>query len=43
MARCVAVTLAVFGIHPDHFGDTEQMRGYLEAELDAWGLSATRW
>lgn len=37
------LTLTFFGIHPDHFGDAEELRKAIAAELDAWGLSGTHW
>ena len=37
------VTLTFFGIHPDHFGDTEALRTMIDDELSAWGLEHRFW
>jgi hypothetical protein len=37
------VTITVFGIHPDHFGDVELLRAQIGEELSAWGLSYRFW
>lgn len=37
------VTVTIFGIHPDYFGDTDSVRKQISEELTAWGLSATFW
>jgi hypothetical protein len=37
------VTITVFGIDPDHFGDVELLRAQIAEELTAWGLSYRIW
>lgn len=37
------VTITFFGIHPDHFGDTELLRKQIGEELSAWGLDHRVW
>lgn len=37
------VTLAVTGVDPDRFPDRDTLRGYVAAELAAWGLRPELW
>lgn len=37
------VTITFFGIHPDHFGDTDVLRKQIGEELTAWGLDHRIW
>ncbi len=37
------VTITVFGIHPDHFGDVGTLRAQIGEELSSWGLPYTFW
>ena len=37
------VTITVFGIHPDHFGDVGVLRVQIGQELSSWGLPYTFW
>jgi diacylglycerol O-acyltransferase / wax synthase len=37
------VTLTFFGIHPDHFGDTELLRKLIDDELAGWELDHGFW
>lgn len=37
------VTITVFGIDPDHFGDVGTLRAQIGEELSSWGLPYTFW
>lgn len=37
------VSVAFFGIDPDHFGDPQALHRDIAAELDRWGLSHSAW
>lgn len=37
------VSVAFFGIDPDHFGDADALHRDITAELDRWGLSHSAW
>ncbi|WP_424807297.1 hypothetical protein [Rhodococcus sp. 27YEA15] len=37
------ITLSIFGIHPDYFGDAIHLEKHVKRELAEWGLSSTRW
>ncbi|MBJ7288203.1 MAG: hypothetical protein JHC79_04775 [Williamsia sp.] len=37
------VSVAFFGIDPDHFGDPDALHRDIRAELDRWGLSHSAW
>ncbi len=37
------VTITLFGIHPDYFGDSEVLRGQISEELSTWSLSYKMW
>ncbi|UEA59564.1 hypothetical protein LK459_01265 [Gordonia otitidis] len=37
------ITLTFFGIHPDHFGDSDTVRAMIDDELTAWNLEHWFW
>ncbi|RPA10249.1 hypothetical protein [Gordonia sp. OPL2] len=37
------ITVTFFGIHPDHFGDTDLLRKLIDDELAGWGLDHGFW
>ncbi|MDZ7910267.1 MAG: hypothetical protein U5N21_10695 [Rhodococcus sp. (in: high G+C Gram-positive bacteria)] len=37
------ITLAFYGIHPDHFGDAAVLRDLISEELSAWDIPHTFW
>ncbi|MCX6468592.1 MAG: hypothetical protein NTW76_04670 [Corynebacteriales bacterium] len=37
------VTIAFFGISPDHFGDADALHDDIRAELDSWELAYSAW
>ncbi|MBT0566872.1 hypothetical protein [Williamsia sp. CHRR-6] len=37
------VTLVVCGLHPDFYGDRDQLQRWIDEEVRVWGLTATPW
>ncbi|AZG45232.1 hypothetical protein D7316_01827 [Gordonia insulae] len=37
------ITLTFFGVHPDHFGDTDLLRKLIDDELSSWDIDHRLW